>query len=99
MDITKVNYITYEFNGKLSLDFNRLTYFAPKKRLFREIDDISFQNNLFTIQGYTNSEIWANNSHYNDGLNHTIDFSNNPESVFGTNLETILTQKNWIVIS
>lgn len=57
---------------------------------------ISFENNLITTKGYTDSEVWAN-SQPSFTNNCNVYFSGNVDSVTGTNLKTILETKNCIV--
>jgi hypothetical protein len=60
---------------------------------------ISFSACGFTTAGYTASEFWANGMHNAPSNDSSINFNNNADSVNGTNLKTILTNKGWNVIA
>lgn len=82
----------------LSLYNNTMQFFNPDLPLPSGLVSINLQSNQFKLIGYAASEGWANKAAVNS--NTFIYFTNNPDSVSGTNLETILTtQKNWNVIS
>jgi len=57
---------------------------------------ILLNDNQMTTAGYTASETWATGLHIAP-IGGNISFANNIDSVSGTNLETILLGKGWIV--
>jgi Leucine-rich repeat (LRR) protein len=79
----------------LEVNDNQLTSFNPSIALPSGLSNLSLSYNQFTLEGYTASEPWAN-SLPNGTM--TIDFSSNPDSVVGTNLEAILVSKGYNVI-
>lgn len=82
----------------LSLFENQLQFFSPDLGLPSGLVSINLESNQFKLIGYTASEGWATKAAVNQFT--YIYFANNPDSVSGTNLETILiTQKGWTVVS
>lgn len=82
---------------QLYLNDNQIVTFNP----LIPLPDLSFStlylyNNQMTTAGYTGSEPWANAMSVIPGRGY-IDISSNINSVSGTNLETILIAKGWIV--
>jgi hypothetical protein len=96
-NITNVNYFTAP--GAFVLDFtnNLLTDFNPSKPITTTISQILFNSNNLNNASYTSMETWANGLHNIPGGTGAIDFRNNIDSVSGTNLETILTSKGWVL--
>jgi hypothetical protein len=60
-----------------------------------KILDLSY--NLMTTAGYTDSEAWANGLHTAPVAGGMF-FNVNPESISGTNLQSILISKGWDVL-
>jgi hypothetical protein len=58
--------------------------------------NLVLSNNLLTTSSYATMEAWANNL---PNSNVFVDFSNNIDSVSGTNLEAILISKGWSVLA
>jgi hypothetical protein len=80
----------------LSLEANQIVTFNPTLALPTSLIELKLKNNQMTTVGYTTSEPWANGMH-NAPSGGFITFFNNTNSVSGTNLETILTNKGWTV--
>jgi hypothetical protein len=78
---------------QLSLGNTLFTYFNPTLPLPENLSLLQFFGGSMTTAGYTASEPWANNVL---GVA-TVDFRFNTDSVTGTNLETILISKGWII--
>lgn len=86
-------------NGLLTLDIslNNLVTFNPSLTLPLSITQINLIDNQMTTAGYTTSETWAN-AQPAFTTNCDVVFTNNTNSVSGTNLETILISKGCTVI-
>ncbi len=80
----------------LYLESNQIVTFNPSIALPSSLLYLTLSGNQMTTAGYTASEPWANGIHTAPSGGH-IYFSNNIDSVSGTNLETILTNKGWTV--
>jgi hypothetical protein len=80
----------------LYLGYNQLIIFNPTIALPSSLEDLEIVGNQMTLASYTASESWANGMHTapSGGV---ISFTNNIDSVAGTNLETILVNKGWTV--
>jgi hypothetical protein len=85
------NTVTY-----LDLSNNQIESFNPTLNLPNTLTDLSLHSNLMTTAGYVASETWANGMHTAPSGS-MIDLASNTDSVSGTNLETILTNKGWTV--
>jgi Leucine-rich repeat (LRR) protein len=82
----------------LGLNNNQLQFFSPDLPIPSGLVSLNLEENQFRTIGYAASESWANNAAVN--VNTTVYFTNNIDSVSGTNLETILsTQKGWTVVA
>jgi hypothetical protein len=82
----------------LGLNLNQLQFFSPDLPIPSGLVYLKLEDNQFRTIGYNASESWANSAAVN--VNTTVYFDSNPDSVSGTNLETILsTQKGWTVVS
>jgi Leucine-rich repeat (LRR) protein len=81
---------------ELYLDGNQIVIFNPSNPLPDSLIVLTLSFNLMTLAGYTSSEPWANAMSVIPGRG-SIDFSSNPDSVSGTDLETILIAKGWTV--
>lgn len=81
---------------ELDLDRNQIVTFNPTLPLPNSLQFLFFYSNQMTTVGYTNSEPWANAMSIIPGRG-GIYFFGNPNSVSGTNLETILISKGWAV--
>jgi Leucine-rich repeat (LRR) protein len=84
---------------ELNLQSNLLTFFNPTLEYpYDDVLDLDLSNNLMRLEGYTQSEPWAEKlpEATNGG---SIEFDGNLDSVSGTNLETILTSKGYTVVS
>ena len=75
---------------------NNMSAFNPNFGLQNSLEVIDLTDNQFTTASYTSMEFWANNLH-NAPSGGIIIFSNNIDSVTGTNLEAILISKGWTV--
>jgi hypothetical protein len=80
----------------LELSNNQIVTFNPTLPLPTSLQTLGLGSNQMTTAGYTASETWANGMHTT--TSGQIDLTSNPDSVSGTNLETILTSKGWTVI-
>jgi hypothetical protein len=78
-----------DLSGKTITNINNLSISAYFYNLI-------VSNNLLTTSSYATMEAWANNL---PNSNVFVDFSNNIDSVSGTNLEAILISKGWSVFS
>jgi hypothetical protein len=78
-----------DLSGKTITNVNNLSISAYFYNLV-------LSNNLLTTSSYTAMEAWANNL---PNSNVFVDFSNNIDSVSGTNLEVILISKGWSVLA
>ena len=98
MNITEL--IEVNVPGLITLDLinNSLTKINPTTPLPITLQQLILKYNQIDNIGYTNSEPWANSMHNGTGPTYTIDFFGNPDTVFGTGLETILTAKGWTII-
>jgi Leucine-rich repeat (LRR) protein len=81
---------------ELDLNRNQIVTFNPTLPLPNSLQFLFFYSNQMTTVGYTNSEPWANAMSIIPGRG-GIYFFGNPNSVSGTNLETILIAKGWTV--
>lgn len=81
----------------LSLYSNQIISFNPSFDIPYFLETLSLDNNLMTLQGYLDSETWANNSAIKVIGLAGITFSNNVDSIENTSLKTILENKNWYV--
>jgi Leucine-rich repeat (LRR) protein len=81
---------------QLELSANQIVTFNPSIALPISLQVLGLGDNQMTTAGYTASESWANNLH-NAPSGGIIIFSNNIDSVTGTNLEAILISKGWTV--
>lgn len=82
----------------LFLNNNQMVSFAPTHPLPASLQYLYLQNNLMTKNGYSNSEIWANNqTTFNSSCE--INFNGNVNSIEGTNLQSILLTKNAVIIT
>jgi len=82
----------------LGLNENQLQFFSPDLALPSGLVTINLESNQLRLIGYTASEGWAATAAVNQFT--SIYFSSNPDSVSGTNLETILSaQKGWTVLA
>jgi hypothetical protein len=80
----------------LGLANNQIVTFNPTLPLPTSLQELGLSANQMTTAGYTSSETWANGMH-NAPSGGLIDFQFNTDSASGTNLETILTSKGWLV--
>lgn len=80
----------------LGLNSNQIVTFNPTLSLPVSLAILDLNSNQMTTAGYATSETWAN-SQPTFTSNCTVVFTGNPDSVSGTNLETILTSKNCTV--
>ena len=80
----------------LNLRNNQMTEFNPSIPLPNSLTTLVLDNNQLTLSGYANSETWATNQ---PSFTNTcqVTFSGNIDSIFGTNLRTILLTKNCTV--
>jgi Leucine-rich repeat (LRR) protein len=80
----------------LYLSGNQIIEFNPTIVLPSSLVFLGLGDNQMTTAGYTTSESWANGIHTapSGGI---IGFVGNIDPASGTNLETILTNKGWIV--
>jgi Leucine-rich repeat (LRR) protein len=81
---------------ELVLDYNQIVTFNPAIALPSGLQTLSLSSNQMTTAGYTASEPWANAMSVIPGRG-SIFFYSNPNSVSGTNLETILISKGWSI--
>ncbi len=81
---------------QLALQNNQIVAFNPTLPLPSSFKGLFLSNNQMTLSGYTASEPWASGLH-TAPIGNTIELGANPDSVSGTNLETILTNKGWTV--
>lgn len=82
--------------SSLGLGDNKIVSFNPSLSLPISLMDFSLENNLMTTAGYSISETWATDqSSFTSTCQ--MNFSNNVNSITGTNLETILLTKNTII--
>jgi uncharacterized lipoprotein YajG len=81
----------------LFLNDNQIVIFNPTNELPISLIQLALNNNQMTTAGYIVSETWANAQTIFIFLNN-VNFAGNPNSVSGTNLETILITKNCNVI-
>ena len=81
----------------LVLSHNQIVTFNPTILLPSGLRTLWLSNNQMTTAGYTGSEPWANTMSVVPGRG-SVFFNNNPNSVSGTNLRTILIAKGWSVI-
>jgi hypothetical protein len=93
--VTDVNYITVIGLQRLDFRTNQIVAFNPSVALPITLNFLALSQNQMTLNGYTESEPWANGMHTapSGGF---INFNNNTDSVSGTNLESILIAKGWI---
>jgi hypothetical protein len=80
----------------LNLAVNQIVNFNPTIPLPNNLTNLYLAVNQFTLAGYTETEPWANSLPIS--TDKTIDISDHPISVAGTNLEAILISKGWTVI-
>ena len=80
----------------LYLTNNQIVIFNPTIALPNSLVTLGLENNQMTTAGYTGSEPWANAMSVIPGRGNVY-ISGNPDSVSGTNLETILIAKGWTV--
>ena len=81
----------------LYLGGNQIVDFNPSIALPIGLQSLGLSSNPMTIAGYTASETWANaQPSFTSSCN--VYFTNNIDSVSGTDLETILISKNCTVI-
>ena len=81
----------------LGLVGNQIVDFNPAIVLPTSLNILNLYSNQMTIAGYTASETWANaQPSFTSSCN--VYFTNNIDSVSGTDLETILISKNCTVI-
>lgn len=80
----------------LYLSGNQIVAFNPAIPLSNSLLSLHLDFNQMTIQGYIDSEVWATNQ---PSFTSTceVNFSDNIDSVVGTNLETILLSKNCTI--
>ena len=83
--------------AELFLNDNQIVIFNPTNELPISLIQLALNNNQMTTAGYIVSETWANAQTIFIFLNN-VNFAGNPNSVSGTNLETILITKNCNVI-
>ena len=81
----------------LDLYGNQIISFNPSFDMPYSLETLSLYDNLMTLQGYIDSEPWANDSLVKIINFSYINFSNNVNSIVGTPLQTILQNKNWLV--
>jgi Leucine-rich repeat (LRR) protein len=81
----------------LNLSQNQLQFFSPELPIPSGLVYLNLANNQFRTIGYNASESWANSAAVN--RNTTVYFDSNPDTVSGTNLETILASKGWTVVA
>ena len=82
----------------LGLSYNQIVTFNPSVALPSLVTGLDLVTNQMTTAGYTASEPWANAMSVIPSRGGIFIFSN-IDSISGTNLETILTAKGWIVYS
>lgn len=80
----------------LGLGQNQIVTFNPSIALPNSLIELYLTSNQMTTAGYTASEPWANAMTVIPGRG-DIYIAANVNSIFGTNLETILTAKGWTV--
>ena len=83
---------------ELRLDSNDIVTFNPSIILPTSLINLNLSSNQMTTAGYTASEPWANAQTAFSSTCTTF-FPGNPNSITGTNLETILLTKNCTIIS
>ena len=82
----------------LEIGDNQIVTFNPTIALPSSLTSLGLYGNQMTLAGYAASESWANaQPSFTNPC--TIDFSGNPDSITGTNLETILLTKNVIIVA
>jgi hypothetical protein len=81
----------------LYLNTNQLTLFNPTLPLPTSLQILTLYRNEIGIPGYAASEPWANGMH-NAPIGGTINVTNNVNNPAGTNFQTILTNKGWLLI-
>jgi hypothetical protein len=98
--MTDFNAITPLPNGLLILDFynSGLRRITSQTTFPTSLTSLSFISCEFDLNGYIESEVWANaQPAFTNVCN--VSFNNNIDSVAGTNLEAILISKNCTVIA
>lgn len=96
-NITNVNYITISGLESLEIKYGQLVSFNPILPLPTSLKILDLSYNLMTTAGYTASENWANGLH-TAPVAGVMFFNVNPESISGTNLQSILISKGWDVL-
>jgi hypothetical protein len=81
---------------ELNLELNQIVTFNPSIALPNSLLELKLSVNQMTTAGYTGSEPWANAMSVIPARGYIFLF-NNVNSASGTNLETILGAKGWIV--
>ena len=95
-NITNVNYITVSNLEKLDFRKNQIVSFSPIVALPTTLIRLFLTENQMTTAGYTASEPWASGMHTAPSGGE-ITLHTNTNSASGTNLQSILTSKGWIV--
>jgi Leucine-rich repeat (LRR) protein len=98
-NITLVDNITLPNSlQQLDLGYNQIVTFNPAIALPSGLQQLGLGGNQMTTAGYTASEPWANAMSVIPGRGNMY-FTDNIDSISGTNLETILITKGWNVIA
>ena len=94
----KIKEVIAPYSSQLSKDAKKITEFNPTIALPNSLIELYLNNNQMATSNYIDSEIWATaQPSFTFGC--SINFSDNINSVNGTNLKTILESKNCTVIA